>query len=288
MKTTLTLILGLCLYCHSGSYDIDTFQTERVVPQHSNYVKPLQGDLLEAEDSCEIEDGEILLRRKFGKQDYAIFRGRMKQTGMDELYKMTLPEDMKFEEVVKKKFYQREKDDYWKDIQEVYFNSSGDLFVINRAALFFVRDNKWIKIESRQATRQDLEKQTGELTSVNVASEEFTGEYEKDVSVAFIFTVAPSRVRDYYDRRKKAVVLEFHDVKLGRRSLENVHEYPIRRSEIIDFQEGRRNMVKAYLYVDQKFRYRVEQLYGSVVLKYSWKSKNISPMFENVRRMFEF
>ena len=280
-KIFITAMTGLILSAYAGDYNIESFNTERVVPQHSDYLVPLQGKLLEALDTVVLEEGQMLLRRKFGKDDYALFMGRINKSRTHELNMMNTAGAFNLDHILKTKFYARKYDNFWKDLEDVYFTSDGEVYVLNRAALYYVYKDEWREISVAQSAPADGGMEYGKLTGLYTGSEDFTGELEKKISLTFVFTAMPTRVRDYYDRKKKALILEFHDVELGQTAVNNVYEHPITGSEIYEIRKGLVPIVRVILYTRRNFPYQIEKTFGTVILRYSLQTRKKKVNTEN-------
>jgi hypothetical protein len=271
-KAAILLLFFSCL-SEAGEFHIQAFDTTRVFPQKSDYLLPLKGHLLQAANPGPINGSEMFLRRKFGKDSYALFKGRANPEHISNLYHMQMPRSMTWEALLKIKFYETPKASYWRDIKDIYFNGEGDIFVVNRAILYFMSDTGWQSITMVQAKENDIEESSAVLTNIHVAREDFTGEGEKHISISFIFINQPYAVEDKYLTKEKAYELVFHNTQLGPSQPPGISESPFTHSSSEEVTMGLQRAVKVRLYTHQKLDYKIERHFGTVVFKYKIKTR---------------
>lgn len=106
----------------------------------------------------------------------------------------------------------------------------------------------------------------------------------KDVSLGFLLTEKPSVYFNYYDPKKKALVFDFYDTRIGESILDTIREAPIIGSNVealrIDLnkdveglQPDIRDVVRVSLYSQYDFEYDVQEDVGVITLSFKWSSK---------------
>ena len=94
----------------------------------------------------------------------------------------------------------------------------------------------------------------------------------------------PSAFFDYYDDKRKSIVLDLYDVKMGESAIDSLKEHPILGSSVEETQvdlnkdvEGLkpdlRDVIRVSLRTNFNFEYDVEEEFGVVTLKFKWSRK---------------
>ncbi len=140
----LLLVIISCGFC--GEFFVDSFQSGRVIPQTSRYLTPIKGTYLEATNFPIIGRGQMLLRRKFGKDDYCLFIGKSSPGNFAELTPIMLPESITLQTAIKLKFYLSGDQEFYRDITDVYFGNDGKVYFNNLSQAYYFLDDKWWSI----------------------------------------------------------------------------------------------------------------------------------------------
>ncbi|MFC1585686.1 PEGA domain-containing protein [Fibrobacterota bacterium] len=85
--------------------------------------------------------GLFYLRRKYSKDDYGFYQGKLKEGAYERLtcFKIT---GSSFKERIALKFYEKKRQGWYKDIQDIYFDEYL-VYVPNKKEVFFFRNDNW-------------------------------------------------------------------------------------------------------------------------------------------------
>ncbi len=125
-------------------YSIDSFAPPiRSLPASGNTViEPHVADtLVQIEEMPELIPSDIVLRRRFGPQEYALYLGKRHKDAHTSLSAFMPPRGYTVKDFVYKKLYVRETDNPNMDMTNVYFDN--EMIYVENAAKIFYRDNGW-------------------------------------------------------------------------------------------------------------------------------------------------
>jgi hypothetical protein len=125
-------------------FSIAAFKSERVQPQQGNaIVVPAEGRFLATLSAATLPENAIVLRRKFGKDEYGLFAGLLKEGGYARLRAFRI-EGADKQALLKLKFYDSPERDWYLDLDEAYFEDQLVL-VEGRSELYYKTADQWKK-----------------------------------------------------------------------------------------------------------------------------------------------
>jgi formylglycine-generating enzyme required for sulfatase activity len=146
MKHIILITLLLCTIVLGNEYTITSFASGKVMPASANAIlEPISGTALQPVSTPTIEPGQLILRRKFGVDNYSLFAGRLKSGASDKLSVFKMPAGISFANAVNIKFYTSEdngKNGSTTDITDAYFDGEL-LYLDNRSSVSFQWQGSW-------------------------------------------------------------------------------------------------------------------------------------------------
>lgn len=145
-----TLFHVLQVYPQQSWYTITSFTSDvRSFPVSGSPVAaPLSGDTLkQIKGIPELNEGDIVLRRRFGPSEYGLYLGRKDASTFTSLYAFKPPPDMPTNMFINRKLYLQETDNPNMDIANVYFDN--DYIYVENAAKILFFEQGWNVLEMR-------------------------------------------------------------------------------------------------------------------------------------------
>lgn len=123
---------------------IPSFPTSlRSIPATGNaFIKPILGDSLASITMPhDLQLDEILLRRRFGKETYGLYKGKKNNEAFKTLSAFPIRSGHSLESIIYKKLYMQKVDNLNMDMINVYFDNN--MLYVENAAKVFVYDSIW-------------------------------------------------------------------------------------------------------------------------------------------------
>ena len=138
------LSTALSLFSQEPHYTIDSFTVNaRSVPVSGNtIIEPLFGDTLaRIDEPPQFNPGEIILRRRFGRDEYGLYLGKRNKESFTSLSTFASPQGLSARNFIYRKLYMQETDNPNMDMTNVYFDD--DYIYVENAAKIYYFENDW-------------------------------------------------------------------------------------------------------------------------------------------------
>ncbi len=129
----------LAVWGQQQDYVVESFPIgTRSIPAAGNtIIEPVSGDtLFRIEEPTELNPGELLLRRRFGPNDYGLFLGKQRKDAFPGLSAFMPPVGFSAQNFIYRKLYMQETENPNMDMTNVYFDNEL-IFVENAAKIYF-------------------------------------------------------------------------------------------------------------------------------------------------------
>ena len=143
----LIFLTPLSVFSQEPLYTLDSFSANaRSIPASGNtIIEPPYGDTLSRVDEPpELNPGEILLRRRFGPDEYGLYLGKRKKESYSSLSAFIPPQGLTTRNFIYRKLYMQETDNPNMDMTNVYFDN--DYIYVENAAKIIYFEGDWKEI----------------------------------------------------------------------------------------------------------------------------------------------
>lgn len=141
------LTTALSLFSQQPQYTIDSFTAKaRSIPVSGNtIIEPLSGDTLtRIDEPPQLNPGEIILRRRFGPDEYGLYLGKRDKKSFTSLSAFAPPRGLTTRNFMYRRLYMQETDNPNMDMTNVYFDN--DYIYVENAAKIFYFEGGWKEI----------------------------------------------------------------------------------------------------------------------------------------------